>query len=739
MRRMPPGPGMRTGRCWLPYRDGRLDTAGRWSVEAHLTSCAACRLQARALVDPARLRRLRATLVEAVDVPRTGMVERLLVRLGVADHTARLLAATPALRGSWLLAVAATLAFAVLAAWVSRGPDATLGFLCVAPLLPLAGIAVAYGPGIDPTYEIGLAAPLRSLRLLLLRAATVLGTSTLLAAAASLALPRLGWGAAAWLLPSLGLTACSLALATTVEPLRAIGITAGAWVAALVVTVAPRRRRRSCSPWPGRSASRPWRCSPLAWCWFAAAASSPTAASTPPPGLPQGGCDDHPAPTVLARDLTMTFGRTRALDSVSFGLVPGVTGLLGPNGAGKTTLLRALATVSAPDSGSVQALGLDPGRTDQRLDLRGRVGYMPQEPGFHARFTAFEFVDYVAILKELHQRRARHQEVRRVLELVGLGRVRGKQIKALSGGMRRRVALAQALLGDPDLLVLDEPTAGLDPEQRLRFRELVSRLGEGRTVLLSTHQTEDVVALAQQVLVLHLGRLRFAGTPLELAGLARGHVWHSQERDPGALAAWRTGTGQHRNIGNPRQAPPCWSPPWRTATCCSLAGTRSRSPRHDHRHRARRPLARRRFARGRSGRGPLPPVHVRPGGGRERAAAAPPRRACRDRPECVAAVAVGQGHRAGAALRRHRHPGPSRHWPGRRCWPPTGGAAPAPRRRRRSLRRHPAEPGPADAGAPAVGAAVGRARRDPGGRRPCLARRNARPRRPSRRPPPAPP
>jgi Putative zinc-finger len=221
------------------YRDGRLDAAGRWSVEAHLTSCAACRLQARALVDPARLRRLRAALIEAVDVPRTGVAERLLVRLGMADHTARLLAATPALRGSWLLAVAATLAFAVLAARVSPGPDATLGFLCVAPLLPLAGIAVAYGPGIDPTYEIGLAAPLPSFRLLLLRAAAVLAAATLLAAAASLALPQLGPGAAGWLLPSLGLTAVSLALATTVAPLRAIGITAGAWILAVAVTVMP--------------------------------------------------------------------------------------------------------------------------------------------------------------------------------------------------------------------------------------------------------------------------------------------------------------------------------------------------------------------------------------------------------------------------------------------------------------------------------------------------------------------
>ena len=221
------------------YHDQRLDVAARWSVEAHLTSCVACRLQARALVDPARLRRLRAALIEEVDLPRTGVAERLLVRLGVAEHTARLLAATPALRGSWLLAVAVVLAFAVLAGRAGPGQDANLAFLCVAPLLPLAGIAAAYGPGVDPTYEIALAAPLRSFRLLLLRAAAVLGTATLLAAAASLALPRLGPGAAAWLLPSLGLTASSLALATTVEPLRAIGITAGAWILAVVVTVLP--------------------------------------------------------------------------------------------------------------------------------------------------------------------------------------------------------------------------------------------------------------------------------------------------------------------------------------------------------------------------------------------------------------------------------------------------------------------------------------------------------------------
>jgi hypothetical protein len=227
------------GELLAAYSEGRLDAASGWSVEAHLTGCATCRLEARALVEPARLEGLREALLAAVDVPRTSLPERLLVRLGVPDHTARLLAATPALRGSWLLAVAATLAFAVVAAWTYTGPDANLAFLCLAPLLPLAGIAAAFGPGVDPTYEIGLAAPLRSFHLLLLRAAAVLGTAIPLAAVASLAMPQLGWGAAGWLLPSLGLTACGLALATAVEPVRAIGVTAGAWVVAVAATVVP--------------------------------------------------------------------------------------------------------------------------------------------------------------------------------------------------------------------------------------------------------------------------------------------------------------------------------------------------------------------------------------------------------------------------------------------------------------------------------------------------------------------
>ncbi|GAA3228769.1 hypothetical protein GCM10020256_41230 [Streptomyces thermocoprophilus] len=196
-------------------------------------------------------------------------------------------------------------------------------------------------------------------------------------------------------------------------------------------------------------------------------------------------------------------------------------------------------------------LGHDPGSAAGRQELRRRLGYLPQNPGFHPDFSAFEFVDYVAILKEMTDRGARHREVRRVLEAVDLSDVRGRRMKRLSGGMRQRVALAAALVGDPGFLVLDEPTVGLDPEQRVRFRELIAQAGEGRTVLLSTHQTEDVAMLCQRVVVLAGGRVRFEGTPAELTARAAGRVWSSAERDPGARAGWRTGTGMFRNVGDP--------------------------------------------------------------------------------------------------------------------------------------------------------------------------------------------
>jgi ABC-2 type transport system ATP-binding protein len=255
------------------------------------------------------------------------------------------------------------------------------------------------------------------------------------------------------------------------------------------------------------------------------------------------------AATVRADELSLRFGRKTALDAVSFVLHDGVTGLLGPNGAGKTTLLRILATAIPADSGKLRTLGADPHTTAGRLAVRRRLGYLPQNPGFHPHFTAFEFVDDIAILKEITH--ARHEEVRRVLHAVGLDDQRATRIRALSGGMRQRVALAAAILGEPALVILDEPTVGLDPEQRLRFRELIADTGEGRTVLLSTHQTEDVMTVCQRVIVLDQGKVRFQGEPAALAAVARGRVWTSSTRTAGALAAWRTGAGVYHNIGEP--------------------------------------------------------------------------------------------------------------------------------------------------------------------------------------------
>jgi ABC-2 type transport system ATP-binding protein len=250
-------------------------------------------------------------------------------------------------------------------------------------------------------------------------------------------------------------------------------------------------------------------------------------------------------------DVRRRYGRTQALDGATFEIGTGVTGLLGPNGAGKTTLLRILATVAAPDSGSVAVFGRNPAVARERVEIRRRLGYLPQDPGFQRGFSVFEFIDYVAILKEMTNRRERHDEVRRVIDAVDLTSVSGKRVRALSGGMRRRTALAAALLCDPQFLVLDEPTAGLDPEQRLRFRELVSDAGEGRAVLLSTHQTEDVAALCQDVVVLNQGRVLFHGSPSELTALADGQVWYSADRSRNAELVWRGADGRFRHLGSP--------------------------------------------------------------------------------------------------------------------------------------------------------------------------------------------
>jgi hypothetical protein len=215
------------------YAGGRVDEAHAYSIEAHLVACADCRERTAGLVDRDRLAGVWRAVEERVDIPRREPVEAVLQRVGVPDHVARLTAATPSLRLSWLLAVAACLLFALVAA--HRSDDGVLAFLTLAALLPPAGVAAAYGPAADPTYEIGLASPVHAFRLLLLRAAAVLAATVALAGAAALALPDVGWTAAAWLLPGLAVTVLSLALATFMPVVRAFATVAALWVATVTL------------------------------------------------------------------------------------------------------------------------------------------------------------------------------------------------------------------------------------------------------------------------------------------------------------------------------------------------------------------------------------------------------------------------------------------------------------------------------------------------------------------------
>ena len=252
--------------------------------------------------------------------------------------------------------------------------------------------------------------------------------------------------------------------------------------------------------------------------------------------------------------VSKSYAGVRALDAVDLTFDRGVTGLLGPNGAGKTTLLRIVATSIAADAGEVRLLGSDPLASHRELTgIRRRLGYLPQELGYPSDMTTFGFVEYVAVLKEWNDKRRRTHEVRRVLELTELDGLATKRVSRLSGGQRHRVGLAQALIGSPDILVLDEPTTGLDPAQRAKLRNTLSVLGSEAAVLLSTHQTEDVAALCERVVVLAGGRVRFDGSVVDLVGTAAGRVWLCDEPGPEAVHTWRTGTGQHRVVGG---APP---------------------------------------------------------------------------------------------------------------------------------------------------------------------------------------
>jgi ABC-2 type transport system ATP-binding protein len=252
--------------------------------------------------------------------------------------------------------------------------------------------------------------------------------------------------------------------------------------------------------------------------------------------------------TATLDNVSKAYGRVVALHPTTLVLERGVVGLLGPNGAGKTTMLRLLSSVLAPDAGTVTVAGHDvTGSHVERTAARRRIGYLPQEVVFPRGMTAFGFLDYIAVLKEWRETARRHDEVRRVLALVDLAERGRTKIKALSGGQRRRLAIAQALLGAPELLILDEPTTGLDPEQRASLRGLLS--GLPGTVLISTHQTEDVAALCDRVIVLDAGLVHFDGTVAQLLTTAAGRVHQGPSATPGAVQTWRTGTGLIRSVG----------------------------------------------------------------------------------------------------------------------------------------------------------------------------------------------
>ena len=221
-------------------------------------------------------------------------------------------------------------------------------------------------------------------------------------------------------------------------------------------------------------------------------------------------------------DLTRRFGRNQAVAGVSLEVGPGVLGLLGPNGAGKTTLLRMMATVVPPSSGRMRLLGRDPGVYAQRREIRRRLGYLPQNLGYYPAFTVVEFIEYFALLKEMPPARI-PKAVATAVERVDLGIKAKARLRTLSGGMLRRVGIAQAIVNDPELLLLDEPTAGLDPEQRVAFRTLMRDLGERSTVVVSTHLVEDVGAACTEVALMNAGQIVFRGTPDELTARGNDH------------------------------------------------------------------------------------------------------------------------------------------------------------------------------------------------------------------------
>lgn len=213
----------------------------------------------------------------------------------------------------------------------------------------------------------------------------------------------------------------------------------------------------------------------------------------------------------------------KALDNVSLNIPTGMYGLLGPNGAGKSSLMRTIATLQEPDSGSIIFDGIDVLADPQAMRLR--LGYLPQDFGVYPRISAYELLDHMAILKGISNKAERKEAVDGLLAHTNLFQHRKNAVSGFSGGMRQRFGIAQALLGDPDLLVVDEPTAGLDPEERNRFHNLLVSLGEKKAIILSTHIVDDVSELCPNMAVLASGKILLEGNPIELTQQLNNQIW----------------------------------------------------------------------------------------------------------------------------------------------------------------------------------------------------------------------
>lgn len=220
-------------------------------------------------------------------------------------------------------------------------------------------------------------------------------------------------------------------------------------------------------------------------------------------------------------------GNFKALDQINITIENGMFGLLGPNGAGKSTLMRILVTLQEATSGEVLINGMD--ISGHRREVRSMVGYLPQDFRFFAKLRSWEFLDYAARLGGITSRRERRERVDEMLESVGLFQFRNRMANKLSGGMKRRLGIAQALIARPTLIIVDEPTTGLDPEERIRFRNLLSDLGRADTVIiLSTHIVGDISSTCNQMALLNEGRLAYQGTPDRLVEETKGFVWSAE-------------------------------------------------------------------------------------------------------------------------------------------------------------------------------------------------------------------